>query len=218
MVDRLAQLNAAMRSFGGDPAEAELIHKAMVDLMVEQLSRGHEIGDNVVAYYARPRTKQSGTLRDLIDLYRVGRKVLTGERPWQDWVTACVRVPDKTRQLFWRPRLVQTKKGKTIDRKELLGFGVPEFQTVVPKPEIAMPGIEAALKRLKAAPGSKHRKPDAVKQAAMNTIWRAFQTIPGSSKSPRSPRYLEFGQAVDKIYDTDLFDVKVAGRRFRRLR
>lgn len=47
-------------------------------------------------------------------------------------------------------------------------------------------------------------------------IWRAFQTIPGSSKSPRSIAFIEFGRAVDKIYGTELFEAK-DGRHLRRL-
>ena len=216
MQDRLAELTLILRNLAAT-AEATPIHTAMLDVIAQASSRGHDIGADT-AYFARPRKKAAGPARDLIDISRSARKALTGEISWEGWVTAWARLPAKTRQLVWQPPLKQTKRGKTVDRKQLLGYAASGFAMIAPRPATALPAIEAALARMKTTPRSKHRKPDAAGRTALAAIWRAFQTIPGSSKSPRSPRYLELGRAVDKIYDTDLFNVKVAGRRFRRLR
>ena len=217
MQDRLTELTLNLRNFGGDTAEAKPIHAAMLDVIAQASSRGHDIGVDTT-YYARPRKKAAGPARDLIDISRSARKALKREISWQDWVTAWARLPATTRQLVWQPPLKQTKRSRTVDRKQLLGYSASGFTMIAPKPATVFPAIEAELARMKTTPRSKHRKPDAAARTVLAAVWRAFQTIPGSSKSPRSPRYLEFGQAVDKIYDTDLFDVKVAGRRFRRLR
>ena len=86
---------------------------------------------------------------------------------------------------------------------------------IVPKPEIAIPGIEAALQRIATTPESKRRLPSEAKDHAREMIWRAFQT--GSIRSGvRSGAFLEFARAVDRIYGTDLFDAK-DGRHLRRL-
>jgi hypothetical protein len=212
--DKHAQLIAALCSVGGDPAAAEPIHQAMLNVAVEATGRGHEIGSDTV-YYARPRKKVAGPVRDLLDLARVGRKVMAGGLHWQDWVTAWVKVPEKTRQLVWRPRLVQTRKGRMIDHEQLLRYSAVGFVTHAPKPEIAMPGVEAALECMKATPGSKLRQSNEAKDKARETIWRAFQT--GSvGGGARARAFLEFGRTIDRIYGRDLFDAK-DGRHLRRL-
>ena len=214
VVNRLAEATAVVRHIGGDPAEAEPIHRAMLNVMVEATGKGHEIGSDVV-YYARPRKKAAGAARDLRDLARVGRQVVAGKLPWQDWVTAWVKVPEKTRQLVWRPRLVQTKESRMIDPEQLLRYSAIGFVTHAPKPEIVMPGVEIALKRMKTAPGSKRRLPNEAKDYARETIWRAFQT--GSvGGGVRGRAFVEFGRAIDRIYGTDLFDAE-DGRHLRRL-
>lgn len=214
MVDRRAQLIAVLCGIGGDTTQAEFIHLAMLDVAVEATGEGREIGVDVV-YYERPRKKAAGPARDLRDLARVGRKVIAGKLHWHAWVTAWAKLPEKTRQLIWRPKLIQTKRGRTLDRKELLGFSASRFVMVAPKPEIAMPGVKAALQRIKAIPGSKRRQPNQAEDRARATIWRAFQA--GSIRGGvRSRPFLEFASTIDRIYEADLFDVK-DGRHLRRL-
>jgi hypothetical protein len=214
MANRRAELIAALRGIGGDPTEAEFIHRALLNVMVEATGQGHEIGADVV-YYARPRKKAAGPARDLRDLARVGRKVMAGKLLWQDWVTAWAKVPEKTRQLVWRPGLIQTKRGRTLDRTQLLRYSASGFVMHAPKPEIAMPGIGVALQYIKTTPGSRRRVPNGVEDEARETIWRAFQT--GSiGGGIRGRAFLEFGRAIDRIYGLDLFGAK-DGRRLRRL-
>lgn len=100
MTDQRAQLIAALRDLGGDPAEAELIHRDMLNVAVEATGEGYEIGSDVV-YYARPRKKKAaGPARDLRDLLRVARKAKARNlRIDEDWITAWTRLPAKTRQL-----------------------------------------------------------------------------------------------------------------------
>jgi hypothetical protein len=215
VVNRLAEATAVVRHIGGDPAEAEPIHRVMLNVMVEATGKGHEIGSDVV-YYARPRKKAAGPARDLRDLLRVARKAKARNlRIDEDWITAWARLPAKTRQLVRRPKLIRTdKKGRALDYMgySATGFG---YTMIVPKPETAIPGIEAALQRIKTMPASKFRQPNEVEDKARETIWRAFQTS-SVGGGVRARAFLEFGRAIDRIYGTDLFDAK-DGRHLRRL-
>jgi hypothetical protein len=209
--DRRAQLIAILRDIGGDPGEAELIHRAMLDVMVQATGEGREIGADTV-YYARPR-RAVGPARDLRDLLRAAQKAkVRNLRIDEDWIAAWARLPAKTRQLVRLPKLIQTEDGRALD---YMGYSAPGFTMIVPKPAIAMPGIEAALQRIKTTPGSKRRQPNETKDKAREKIWRAFQT--GSvGGGVRARAFLEFGRAIDQIYGTDLFDSK-DGRHLRRL-
>lgn len=125
-----------------------------------------------------------------------------------------MKLPAKTRQLVRLPKIQTDKKGKALD---YMGYATSalEFTIIVPKPEIAIPSIEAAVQRLKTTPGSKRRQPNEAKEKARETIWRAFQT--GSvGGGARSRPFIEFGRAIDRIYGTDLFDAE-DGRHLRRL-
>jgi hypothetical protein len=212
MVDRRAEVVAVLHHIDGNPALAELIHWAMLDVAVEAAGEGYEIGSDVV-YYARPRKKAAGAARDLRDLLRAARKAEARNlRIDEDWITAWARLPAKTRQLVRRPRVQTDEEGRALN---YMGYSAPGFRMIVPKPEIAIPGIEAALQRIATTPQSKRRLPSEAKDYARETIWRAFQT--GSIRSGvRSGAFLEFARAVDRIYGTDLFDAK-DGRHLRRL-
>jgi hypothetical protein len=213
MTNRRAQLIAALRSIGGASHAADTIHHVMLDVMAEKTSRGHDIGADT-AYYARPRKKAKGPVRDLQDTRRAARKAIArGLSLDHDWVDAWARLPADTRRLIRLPRRILTEDGRAID---YMGYQIhdPEFAIIVPRPELALPGIEAVLLALARAPGAKHRIPNQVEDRARTLIWHAFKA--GNGGGARTTAFLEFGRTIDRIYGTNLFGAE-DGRHFRRL-
>lgn len=73
VVNRLAEATVVVRHIDGDPAEAELIHRAMLNVVVEATGESYEIGSDVVDY-ARPRKKKP------VSPARTSEKMRTGSR------------------------------------------------------------------------------------------------------------------------------------------
>ena len=80
-MDRRAELLAVLRAKGAPRwwalQTADTIHPAMLEVLVESTSRGHEIGSFGTAFYARARTKPRGPARDLRDLQRAACKAIS---------------------------------------------------------------------------------------------------------------------------------------------
>ena len=124
MVDRRAEVVAVLHHIDGNPAQAELIHRAMLDVAVEATGGGYEIGSDVV-YYARPRKKAAGAARDLRDLLRAARKAEARNlRIDEDWITAWARLPAKTRQLVRRPRVRTDEEDRALN---YMGYSASGF-------------------------------------------------------------------------------------------
>jgi len=215
-MDRRAELLAVLRAKGAPRwwalQTADTIHPAMLEVLVESTSRGHEIGSFGTAFYARARTKPRGPARDLRDLQRAACKAITRAlSPDPDWIDAWARIPAKTRRLIQLPKRVLTKDGRAID---YMGFSAPGFSIIAPGPALALPRIEAALRAQEKTPGSRRRTSNQVEDHARALIWRAFQA--GDGAGVRTTAFLEFGRTVDAIYGTALFAAK-DGRHLRRL-
>ena len=157
---KLERLIEALRRLG-DAVVAEehagIILARMIDVITP--ARGHDIGRDVDAYYARPRGQTAGLARELRDLAGKARKAAGGGKlAFEAWLAAWAALPRRTQQLLWRPpvpRLTLAEeessfKSRTIDRRALAGsFATPRFHMVVPKAELILPAIEAELVRLK---------------------------------------------------------------------
>ena len=124
---------------------ARLIHTAMIDQAVSQrLGKGFDVGVDNGTAYARPRLKTKGRFRELRDLLRACRQAIAGKISPEEWTTEWAALPPRIRDL-WRPKLIETPQGRTVDRSTLaLGFETPGYSMIAPKPETVLPMIEAA--------------------------------------------------------------------------
>ena len=81
---------------------------------------------------------------------------------------------------LWKPRLIETAEGRSIDRSTLaMGFATEGFAMLAPKPEIVLPAIERELAKLTATPRPKARTRDAEEAAAIAAIRTAYRAITG---------------------------------------
>jgi hypothetical protein len=223
---RLARTVAVLQRLDGDadPAviekQADLIHQAWLDMIVGSRSRGHDIGvDDGGIAYARPRSKTKGLKRELDDLLPKCRKAVAGRISLREWTTIWAAQPHRIRKL-WKPKLIKTAEGRTIDRSTIaMSFVADGYVIVVPKPGIVLPVIEAALANITASPRSKKREPNAVEAKAIEAIRDAYRAITGN-KGGRAINVLgkldgklaALGREIDAIFGTKLIAEKDSWR------
>jgi hypothetical protein len=212
----------------GDPAIAEQQANIIMPLILAVItpSRGHEIGrDDAGFYYARSRTATAGLARELRDLRGKARKAVAGTLTGEDWIKAWAAVPARTQRLLWRPRLIETAEGRTIDRRTLAGsYSAPGFALIAPKPEVVLPAIAAKLDLIEATPAAQRRKRkrDEHEQAAIAAIRGAYRMLTNKGyKGARSVdplsgklagRLIGLGHEIDRIFGTALFAEKDSRR------
>jgi hypothetical protein len=210
-------------------SHALLIHRVMSDLVAAQRSRGVDIGcDDKDISSARPRLKTVGLARELFDLARKCRKAVAGKISLNDWTTIWAAQPERVSprvRALWRPvrnrsidlsQIARTFKTHA-DPSEAKG---DYFHTIVPKPEIALPLIEAALREITANPNAKTRKRDKYEADAIAATRAAYRAITGNTGG----RVIRDGKLVGKldrlrrevdcIFGTKLFAARDS-RRFR---
>jgi hypothetical protein len=166
---RSARVAAALQRLDGDVDAAVIEHHAglilaaMLDLIAAYRARGFEIGRDDGGFYARPKKKTKGLARELPALAAKCRKAVAGKISREDWTSIWAAQPERIKAL-WKPTLIETADGRTIDSNELaLGFTAGEgkeahFGMVAPKPDAVLPAIESELARITATPSSKTRK------------------------------------------------------------
>ena len=113
MPSKLERVIAALSRLGGDRAVAEkhaqLIEWCMLRVVIP--SSGHDIGgDDDGGFYARKRMKTAGLERELRDLGGRARKTVSGKLGVKAWMNAWAALPDRTKRLLWRPKLIQTRQ------------------------------------------------------------------------------------------------------------
>lgn len=191
---------------------APRVHSAMLDVLAAHQARGHDIGhDNNGTAFARPRSSTAGPARELRDLRLICRKAITGKISREDWTTAWAAQPDRIRSV-WRPSLVETPEGRTIDRSTLaMGFETEGFAMLVPKPEVVLPAIERELAAITVSPRPKTRERDVIEAEAIETIRAAYRAITGHkggrviSLGKLAGRLITLGRELDGIFGTALF-------------
>jgi hypothetical protein len=226
-VSRSARIALALHRLGGDhPAVIEkhagLIFVAMIDHVIAERARGHDIGqDSSGFYYANPRLTTVGPARELRDLRLICRKAIAGKISPEQWTTAWAAMPQRITRLC-RPPLIETRlperRGawilapgasgirRDIDSSTLaLGFAAASFVMVAPKPLIVLPIIERELARITETPKPKTRKHDVEATAARAAIHNAFREIAGPGRRGK----LALGRRIDRIFGTALFAAKV---------
>ena len=124
MPSKLDRLITALNRLGGDRAvvekQAPLIEWCMLKVAIP--NSGYDIGsDDDGGFYARKRMKTAGLERELRDLGGKARKTVSGRLGVEEWMNAWAALPDRTKRLLWRPKLIQTAKSRTVDRDELAG-------------------------------------------------------------------------------------------------
>ena len=195
---------------------AGLIHVAMLDLLAARRGRGFDIGiDGGV--YARPRSSPAGPARELRDLHRVCRKAVAGKISVKDWTAAWAAQPERIKRL-WKPLLIETPDGRTIDRSTLaMSFEAEGFAMVAPKPEVVLPAIEREFAK---TPQPKTRTRDADEAAAIAAIRAAYSALTGHTggrvirEGKLVGRLITLRREIDAIFGTKL----VAEKDSRRLR
>jgi hypothetical protein len=224
MPPKFERLITALNRLGGDPAVAEkhaqLIEWCMLKVAIPY--SGHDIGsDDDGGFYARKRMKTAGLERELRDLGGKARKTVSRRLGVEEWMNAWAALPDRTKRLLWRPKLIQTAKSRTVDRDELAGsFSAPGFHMIAPKPELVLPAVEIELERLKAKPSAQRRKRqrDDAEHAAIEAIRAAYQELTGNKggRVIRNGRLVgrlhSLGQEIDGIFGTKLYAVKDSRR------
>jgi hypothetical protein len=221
---RSARIIAALQRLDGnaDPVlierHATLIHGAMLGLLAAYRARGFDIGRDSAGYYARPKTSTAGPARELAELAAKCRKAAAGKIGREAWATIWAAQPERIKAL-WKPKLIKTAEGRTIDRRTLaLGFKAEGFATIAPKPEIVQAAIEAALKKITAASNKKTRRRNADEAEAIAAIRAAYQTITGHkggrviSVGKLAGRLNRLGREIDGVFGTKLFSVKDSKR------
>jgi hypothetical protein len=228
---RFARLTTALTRLG-NPAVAEQHAKIIFPLMIAVIAptRGYDIGgDDDNGFYAMPRTATTvGLGRELRDLRGKARKVASGKLGLRSWIDAWAALPTRTRHRLWRPRLIQTKEGRTIDGNMLAAsFSAPGLHIVAPRPEVVLPAIDAELERIKKTSGAQRRRrtPNEDEDTVIKAIRNAYRTLTGNKhKGGRvihdnrlAGRFHRLGREIDEIFGTQLFPEKDS-RRLRRLR
>jgi hypothetical protein len=197
-------------------AHARLIDQVWLDLMVSYRSRGFDIGvDNDNIAYARPRSKTAGLARELGDLAPKCRKAVRGRISLREWTTIWAAQPHRIRKL-WKPKLIKTAEGRTIDRSTIaMSFVADGFVMVVPKPEIVLPMIEAALAQITAKPRSQKHERNEAEAMAIAAVSNVYREITGNTrkrvyregKGAVGAR-IQFGREIDRIFGTQVFAAK----------
>jgi hypothetical protein len=197
---------------------AVLIHGAMLNYIAAQRARGFDIGHDADGFYARPKTKTAGPTRELTELAAKGRKAIAGKISGEDWTACWAAQPERIKAL-WKPTLIDTAQGRTIDLDTVaLGFEADGFQMLAPKPEIVQPAIEAALAAITATPGSKKREPNTDEAEAIAAIRAAYQAITRRTggrvivRGVLAGKHDRLRREIDGIFGTTLFDVKDSKR------
>jgi hypothetical protein len=224
MPSKLERVIAALSRLGGDRAAAER-HARRIQWCMLRLampSKGHDIGgDEDSGFYARQRTSAAGLERELRDIGGRARKAVIGKLSIVAWMKAWAALPDRAKRLLWRPKLIQTAKGRTMDRDQLAAsFSAPGFHMIAPKPELVLPALEIESKRLKANPGAQRRKRrrDDAEHAAIEAIRAAYQEVTGNKggRVIRNGRLVgrlqSLGREVDNIFGAKLYAVKDSRR------
>jgi hypothetical protein len=224
MPPKFERLIRALNRLDGDPAVAEkhaqLIEWCMLKVAIPY--SGHDIGsDDDGGFYARKRMKTAGLERELRDLGGKARKTVSRRLGVEEWMNAWAALPDRTKRLLWRPKLIQTAKSRTVDRDELAGsFSALGFHMIAPKPELVLPAVEIELERLKAKPSAQRRKRqrDDAEHAAIEAIRAAYQELTGNKggRVIRNGRLVgrlhSLGREIDDIFSTKLYTVKDSRR------
>jgi hypothetical protein len=217
-----ARIIAALQRLDGnaDPAviekQADLIRQTWLDMIVGYRSRGHDIGiDSDGIAYARARSKTKGLKRELDDLLPKCRKAVRGRISLREWTRIWAAQPHRIRKL-WKPKLIKTPEGRTIDRSTIaMSFMADGFVMVVPKPEIVLSMIEAALAQITAKPRSQKHERNEDEAKAMAAVSNAYREISGNTrkrvyregKGAVGAR-IQFGREIDRIFGTQLFAAK----------
>ena len=194
----------------GDRAVAEK-HARYIHAAVLTASRGHDIGQDDIGYYARPRhAKSLGPAKEFRDLASLARKAIRGKISREDWAREWAARPPAV----WgacRPFLLE-HGSRSLDRTKLIGFSAPGFTTVIPKPEAVLPALEVALERGRIATRSKkERKPDQAAHDVIAAVRSAYNALTGSRgsrtflASGQPGRLLRLGHEIDDLFDTKFF-------------
>jgi hypothetical protein len=210
---KLERLIAALSRLGN----SEIAEKHAGNIFSRMISvvtpvRGHDIGGEI-----------AGPERELRDLGGKARKAARGKLGFKAWTNAWAALPRRTKQLLWRPKLVRTAEGhRTIDRDTIAGsFAAPGLHTIVPKPGVVLPLIEAEIARIKTTPAIQRRlrKRDTAEQAAIEAIRAAYQALTGRKgrrvldvERRLTGRFYRLGREIDDIFGTKLFAAKDSRR------
>jgi hypothetical protein len=217
---KLERLIAALSRLGNSEIaeeHARIIFSRMISVVTPV--RGHNIGgDDDTGFYARPRKEMAGLERELRDLGGKARKAARGKLGFKAWVNAWAALPQRTKRLVWRPKLISTAKGRTIDRDTIAGaFVAPGHHSIAPRPELTLPAIEAEIARIKETPAIQRRlrKRDTAEQAAIEAIRAAYQALTGKKgrrvldvEGRLTGRFYRLGREIDDIFGTKLFAAK----------
>jgi hypothetical protein len=224
-VVRREQLVALLSRFG-NPTLAEQyapeIHWHMIALVAADRGRTIGGGDDT-GFYARPCMTTAGLARELRDVRGKARKAVSGKMNNEDWITAWAALPARTRSRLWRPRLIKTKDGRTVDPGTLTGaFSAPGFAIIAPRPELVLPVIDMEIEQLSAIPvkDRRLRHRDKNEQAAIEAIRNAYRALTGGKyKGGRqnrggrlAGRFHRLGRDIDALFGTKLFAEKDSRR------
>jgi hypothetical protein len=222
---KLERLIAALSRLGNSEIaerHASVIFSRMIAVVTP--ARGHDIGgDDDTGFYARPRTEMAGLERELRDLGGKARKAARGKPGFKAWANAWAALPQRTKRLLWRPKLIWTAEGRTIDPGTVAGsFAAPGLHMIVPRPEVVLPVIEAEIARIKTTPAAQRRKRkrDEAEHAAIQAICNFYQKATGNkgrrAVDPKSGkltgRLIRLGHEIDRIFGTALFAEKDSRR------
>jgi hypothetical protein len=217
-----------LHRLGGDPAVAEK-HASIIFarlIAVVAPARGFDIGGNDEAgFYAHPRTQTTGLERELRDLGGKTRKAACGKLGLTAWMAAWAVLPQRTMHLLWRPKVMRTAQGHTIDRSRIAGsFSAPGFTRSRLSRKVVLPAIEAEVERLKATPGSRRRQrtSNEEKDVAVKAVQAAYGALTGrrggrviGADGRPAGRLHRLGRDIDAIFGTRLFP-ETDSRRLRR--
>jgi hypothetical protein len=186
--------------------------------------RGRNIGgDDDTDFYARPCKTTAGIARELRDIGGKARKAASGKLSNKEWITAWAALPARTRSRLWRPCLVKTEDGRTVDPGTVAGaFSAPGFATVAPKPDLVLLAIDSEIERLATMPVKRRRerRRDEGEQAAIEAIRNAYRALTGGRyKGGRqnrggrlAGRFHQLGRDIDALFGTKLFAEKDSRR------
>jgi hypothetical protein len=200
---------------------ALLIHRVMSDLVVEQRSRGFDVGvDDDGTPFARPKSKTKGPARELYDLARTCRKAVAGKISLKGWTKEWAAQPERIKAL-WKP---VRNADRSIDRSQIAMSFITHsdaseakgnyYATVAPKPEIVLPVIETASRKITANPNEKTRKSDKYEAYAIAAIRTAYRAITGNSggrvirNGRLAGKLVALRREIGSIFGTELFAVK----------
>jgi hypothetical protein len=210
----------------GDRAAAEK-HARHIHAAVLAASRGHDIGQEDIGYFARARhTKSPGPAKEFRDLASMARKAIRGKIGQEDWIREWASRPPSVWRAC-RPFLLE-RNSRALDRTKLLGFSVPGtetdvpsaeteppapiFTTIVPKPAAVLPALEIAVELGRIATGNKkQRKPDLAAYDVIAAVRSAYSALTGRRggrailESGLPGRHLRLGHDIDRLFGTNFF-------------